>query len=72
MKAKAEMNNGGECDLLKYLSEEKEFGLTKEEMEALLEPARYIGRCPEQVENFLSAVKPVIADVERTSAQILL
>ena len=30
------------------------FGMTKEELTAHLEPSRYIGRCPEQVEEFLA------------------
>ena len=35
--------------------------LSREELTAHLEPARYIGRCPEQVEEFLSAdVEPVL------------
>ena len=38
------------------------FGLTREEIIAELDPARYIGRCPEQVEEFLKdEVKPRIA-----------
>ena len=37
------------------------FMLSREELTAHLEPARYIGRCPEQVEEFLSAdVEPVL------------
>ena len=36
--------------------------LSREEITAHLEPARYIGRCPEQVTDFLEAeVKPVLA-----------
>ena len=35
--------------------------MTKEELTAHLEPSRYIGRCPEQVEEFLAeAVQPVL------------
>ena len=35
--------------------------MTKEELTAHLEPSRYIGRCPEQVEEFLTeAVQPVL------------
>ena len=36
--------------------------LSREELTAHLEPERYIGRCPEQVAEFLSAdVEPVLA-----------
>lgn len=72
MKATAEMKNGKGCDLLKFLSEEKEFGLTESEMNELLDPKKYIGRCPEQVDNFLSIVKPHIENIERSKAEILL
>lgn len=72
MKATAEMKNGKGCDLLKFLSEEKEFGLTESEMNELLDPKKYIGRCPEQVDNFLSIVKPHIENIERSEAEILL
>ena len=30
------------------------FGMTREELSAHLDPAAYIGRCPEQVEEFLA------------------
>ena len=72
MKATAEMKNGGNCDLLKYLSAEPKFGLKQKEMEKLLCPSLYIGRCAEQVDNFLNEVKPLIANVQRTTAEISL
>ncbi len=72
MKATEEMKNGGSCDLLKYLSAEEKFGLTLEEMEKLLDPAMYIGRCVEQVEGFLNEVKPLIENTQRESAEITL
>ena len=53
MEATARMKNGESCDLLERLAKEKEFTLTQEEMESLLTPSAYIGRCPEQVERFL-------------------
>ena len=72
MKATEEMKNGGGCDLLKYLSSEPKFGLNLDEMEKLLCPSLYIGRCVEQVDNFLKEVKPLISDIDRKSAEILL
>ena len=37
------------------------FGMTKEELTAHLEPKNYIGRCPEQVDDFLkTCVNPVL------------
>ena len=66
------MKMGKPLNLLKYLSEEKEFGLTEQEMNELLNPADYIGRSEKQVEAFLLEVKPYIANVERTTAEISL
>ena len=38
------------------------FGMNREALTAHLEPSRYIGRCPEQVTEFLEgSVKPVLA-----------
>ena len=41
-------------DLLERIAADSAFGLTREEIEAHLNPAHYIGRCPEQVEEFLA------------------
>ena len=70
MEATAKMKNGEECDLLSRLAAEKEFGLTEAEMNALLSPDAFIGRCPEQVDAFLAQVKPLISDVSGAAAQI--
>lgn len=72
MKATEEMKNGGQCNLLRFLSEEKEFGLTEDEMKELLKPEKYIGRCPAQVEAFLAEVKPLIQNINRETAEITL
>ena len=53
MESSAKMNRGERCDLLHRLSEHPEFGLSEQEMEALLDPSGYIGRAPEQVDAFL-------------------
>ena len=60
MEATARMKNGESCDLLERLAKEKEFTLTQEEMESLLTPGAYIGRCPEQVDAFLRQVAPLL------------
>lgn len=70
MEATAKMKNGEECDLLSRLAAEKEFGLTEEEMNKLLTPSAYIGRCPEQVETFLCKIKPLLVGVTGESAEI--
>ena len=70
MNATAKMKNGEPWDLLADLSAHPEFGMTKAEMEAVLEPTAYIGRCPEQVEQFLASIQCVISNVSKVSAEI--
>ena len=70
MEATAKMKDGGECDLLHRLAEEKQFGLNETEMNELLRPELYTGRCAEQVDALLSKVRPILADVSRESAEI--
>lgn len=52
---------GGENNLVDLIAETPEFGLTKEEIEATLQPERYVGRAPYQVEVYLrDVVRPVL------------
>ena len=70
MDATARMKAGQSWDLLADLSAHPEFGMSKEEMEAVLDPALYIGRCPEQVERYLETLKPVLSGVTGEAAAI--
>ena len=70
MEATARMKNGESCNLLELLSARKEFGMTPQEIEALLDPKLYVGRCPEQVDRFLKEIEPLIGDVKRETAEI--
>ena len=70
MDATTKMKNGETWNLLESLAEHPEFGMTKEEMETILEPSKYTGRCEEQVEQFLSVIAPHIADVKKNSADV--
>ena len=70
MEATAKMKNGEDCDLLERLSQAPEFGMTLEEMETLLNPSDYIGRCPQQVDAFLAEVKPALEGVGSEIAEI--
>ena len=72
MNATAKMKNGEPWDLLADLAVHPEFGMTKAEMEAVLEPTAYIGRCPEQVEQFLTSIQSAISNVNKVSAEIYL
>ena len=70
MEATARMKEGESCDLLQRLAAEGSFALSLEEMEALLDPQRYIGRCPEQVEAYLETVRPMLGGAAADSAEI--
>ncbi len=48
-------------DLIERMAADPAFGMTQEELSAHLDPAAYIGRCGEQVEEFLAGeVAPVL------------
>jgi len=53
-------------DLAARIAADPLFGLTEEELNASLEPAAYVGRAPEQVEEFIrNNVNPVLARYRR-------
>ena len=58
MDAVAKKKNGESFDLLKDLASHSEFHMTEEEIRAVLDPSKFIGRCPEQVEKYLEKIKP--------------
>lgn len=54
-------DRGEPNDLIDRIAADPLFGMSREELTAHLEPSRYIGRCPEQVEEFLrDEVSPVL------------
>ncbi len=64
MEAAAKMKEGESCDLLKRLGDCPEFGISEQEMAHLFDPARFIGRCPQQVDAFLAGLQPLLCDVQ--------
>ena len=70
MEATAKMKNGEACDLTARLAADPAFGMTEAEIDALLEPKKYIGRCPEQVTAFVEKIKPLLEGVSVQSAEI--
>ena len=70
MEATARMKQGEPCDLLSRLADHREFAMTQQEMESILDPKRYIGRCPEQVDAFLEKLSPLLTDVSMEAAEI--
>ena len=70
MEATARMRRGEDCDLLSRLAAVPAFGMSEAEMEVLLDPAAFIGRCPEQVERYLESLRPLLEGVEVKETQI--
>ena len=72
MAATARMKEGEKCDLLSRLAAEPAFGMTEAEMEAVLTPSAYIGRCPSQVDAFLAKVRPLLSQAATDAPDIAL
>ena len=70
MAATARMKEGLPCDLLDRLADDPVFGLTRTELEQLMMPQRYIGRCPQQVRQFLAACAPLLHQAQTTDGDI--
>lgn len=56
-------------NLIELIAQDPKFSLSQEELMAHLEPSRYIGRCPQQVEEFLEGwVRPVLTRNQKALA----
>ena len=64
------MKQGRPCNLMEILAGRPEFGMTLEELEAVLDPSLYTGRCAEQVERFVEELRPVMEGVSSGNAEI--
>ncbi len=54
---------GGDNPLLQLIAADPAFGLSLDELQALMEPARYVGRAPEQVAEFLEEeIAPILEE----------
>ena len=56
---------GKENNLLELIAADKEFGLSKEELENMLDPAKYIGRSDKQVEEYIDNVINPLLEVNK-------
>ena len=70
MEATAKMKDGEDCNLLELLSLDPAFSLNHQELEEILNPQQYIGRCPEQVEEYLKKIMPMLSDFAGLSENI--
>ena len=72
MDATARMKEGERCDLLDRLAADPAFGMTRAELDAVMDPALYTGRCAQQVERFLSECASLLADAQSADGAISL
>ena len=70
MKAIAAKDNGENCDLLALLADDPGFPMDYDEMTGVLDPADYIGRCPDQVQALVDKVRPLTQGIDRENAEI--
>ena len=60
--ARAMKNGATRNDMLERLSADQDFGVSFADMQSALDPARFVGRAPEQVDEFLSdVIEPLLA-----------
>ena len=72
MEATAKMKNGESWDLVAQLAAVPAFGMTADEIRAELTPARYIGRCPEQVAALTKLCREKAANGAQSAEEISL
>ena len=70
MAATARMKKGEPCDLLERLAGDPAFGMTRAELDAVMDPRIYTGRCAEQVERLIAEYEPLLQDAPRADAEI--
>ena len=70
MRATASMKAGEPWDLLADLASCPQFGMSVEEMRAVMDPKLYTGRCAVQVERYLEKLKPVLDQAGETECKI--
>ena len=55
--------DGGQNDLLQRIANDPAFGMTLEELEAVMEPKNFVGRAPSQTQEFVDGyIKPVLEE----------
>ena len=56
---------GGENDLIQRIAADPAFGVTEAELRDVLRPERYVGRAPEQTQEFIDeVVLPKLSEIE--------
>jgi adenylosuccinate lyase len=69
--AKRIKEGAAEVDLLGRIASDEAFGMTQGDLDALVEPARFVGRAPQQVVRFLDDhVAPMLAKQSRRAVPL--
>jgi adenylosuccinate lyase len=67
--ARAMKDEGASNDMLRRLAADPAFGVPTTDLEAVADPSQYVGRAPQQVDEFLAEViRPLLEDVRTTLA----
>ena len=68
--ARVVKEEGGKNDLIDRIAGDPAFGVTRQEIEKILDPVNFIGRSKEQVEEFLDgAIRPVLSENRKVLGQ---
>lgn len=70
MAATKRMKEGAPCDLLERLASDPDFPMLESDILGILRPNAYTGRCPEQVEAFLSRLSTLFEQASETMESI--
>lgn len=61
--AAAQVKAGGENNLLEMIANDKSFKMSRDEVQEIINPAQFVGRAPQQVEEFLKkVVEPILEE----------
>jgi adenylosuccinate lyase len=63
MKVVEQIKNGGENDLLKKIAKDPAFGLSDEDILKLIDATHFVGRAPQQVEEFVGGLDAILKSI---------
>jgi adenylosuccinate lyase len=70
VRASEALKQAEDFDILGELAADSSLGLTREELDGLMDPSLYTGRCAEQVTAFLEKIRPLISSTDKEEVTI--
>jgi adenylosuccinate lyase len=61
------VKDGAANDMLERLGADPEFGVPLADLQSAADPSRFVGRAPDQVQEFLAGVRPLLQSHTTTS-----